>query len=137
MDVLITAESLSSATCESIVSASDCGGIVTFTGTVRDSTKDRRVRYLEFEAYEKMAVSEMRKICEAALQKFDIRAVSMHHRTGMLQIGEIAVVISVAAPHRKAAFVACEYAIDTLKETVPIWKKEVFQDGEIWVSAHP
>jgi molybdopterin synthase catalytic subunit len=137
IDVVLTENPLSSVVCENKVTSPDCGGIVTFTGTVRNATQDRQVRHLEFESYEKMAVSEMQKICRLALERFAVKAISMHHRVGHLSIGEIAVVISVAAPHRKAAFQACEFAIDTLKETVPIWKKEIFEDGEVWVSAHP
>jgi molybdopterin synthase catalytic subunit len=84
-----------------------------------------------------MAVSEMRKIAETVQARWQAEKVLIHHRTGSLDIGEIAVIISVSTPHRKAAFEACQYAIDTLKETVPIWKKEIFADGEVWVAAHP
>ena len=92
---------------------------------------------MEFEAYGPMAVSEMRKIAVQAEEKWKCEKIAIHHRTGVLQIQEIAVIIAVATPHRKAAFEACQYCIDTLKETVPIWKKEIFEDGEIWVAAHP
>lgn len=92
---------------------------------------------LEFEAYEAMALPEMRKIADDAMQKFPILRISMHHRTGVLDIGEIPVVIAVSSAHRAAAFAACQYCIDTLKQTVPIWKKEIFEDGEVWVAAHP
>lgn len=108
-----------------------------FIGTVRDSTQDRRVLRLEFEAYESMAIAEMRKIAEEVQRRWKAQEVAIHHRVGVLNPGEIAVVIAVATPHRKAAFEACQYAIDTLKETVPIWKKEVYEDGEVWVAAHP
>ncbi|NET40307.1 MAG: molybdenum cofactor biosynthesis protein MoaE, partial [Cyanothece sp. SIO1E1] len=113
------------------------GGTVVFVGTVRDQTKGKKVVRLEFEAYKPMAISEMRKIAEAAKEKWSAHKIAIHHRVGVLDIGEIAVIIAVATPHRKAAFEACEYAIDTLKETVPIWKKEIFEDGEVWVAAHP
>jgi molybdopterin synthase catalytic subunit len=79
----------------------------------------------------------MRKIAETAISRFSVDKIAIHHRTGRLEIGEIPVVIAVGAPHRGAAFEACQYAIDTLKETVPIWKKEYFEDGEVWVAAHP
>lgn len=92
---------------------------------------------LEFEAYAPMAISEMRKIAEQVERQWSARHVAIHHRIGVLNIGEIAVLIAVATPHRAASFAACQYAIDTLKETVPIWKKEIFTDGEIWVAAHP
>lgn len=118
--------------------ASDsAGGSVVFIGTVRNNTKGKPVVRLEFEAYEPMAISEMRKIAEQAQIRWNCEKIAIHHRTGSLDIGEIAVVIAVATPHRKAAFEACEYCIDTLKETVPIWKKEIFEDGEVWVAAHP
>lgn len=113
------------------------GGATVFIGTVRDQTKGRKVVRLEFEAYAPMAISEMRKIAEQVEQRWQAHHVVIHHRVGSLDIGEIAVIIAVSTPHRKAAFEACEYTIDTLKETVPIWKKEIFEDGEIWVAAHP
>jgi molybdopterin synthase catalytic subunit len=114
-----------------------CGGMVFFEGTVRNSTEGKTVLRLEFEAYVPMAVKEMRKIAEFITEKWKATHVAIHHRTGMLEIGETAVIIGVSTPHRKAAFEACAYAIDTLKETVPIWKKEIFVDGEVWVAAHP
>jgi len=114
-----------------------CGGIDVFIGTVRASTQEKKVIRLEFETYESMALNEMKKIAEKALDKFPVQKILIHHRSGVLQIGDIPVVIVVAAAHRAAAFDACRYAIDTLKQTVPIWKKEVFEDGEVWVAAHP
>lgn len=84
-----------------------------------------------------MAISEMKKIAEIALIKFDIEMIAIHHRIGELKIGEVPVIIAASSAHRKAAFEACQFAIDTLKETVPIWKKEYFEDGEVWVSATP
>lgn len=123
--------------CIGKVQSPDCGGIDVFIGTVRNATKGKRVLWLEFEAYERMAVKEMSRIAEAALAKWPIDKVIIHHRVGVLQVGEIPVVIAVSAAHRDAAFEACRYIIDTLKQTVPIWKKEVFEDGEVWVAAHP
>ncbi|MEZ4775253.1 MAG: molybdenum cofactor biosynthesis protein MoaE [Bacteroidia bacterium] len=119
------------------VSSEHCGGINVFIGTVRNHTKGKTVVRLEFEAYEKMAVNEMKKIARTAREQWQAESIAIHHRTGILVPGDIAVVIAVATPHRAAAFAACQYAIDTLKETVPIWKKEIFEDGEVWVSAHP
>ncbi|KYG82326.1 molybdenum cofactor biosynthesis protein MoaE [Roseivirga echinicomitans] len=133
----ITSEKLDPQACLAAVSYPECGGIVSFVGTVRNQTKGKPVLKLEFEAYEKMALKEMQKIADRAKAKFQVEEVLIHHRAGLVKVGEEAVVIVVAAPHRKAAFHACEYCIDTLKETVPIWKKEFFEDGEIWVSAHP
>ena len=115
----------------------EAGGVVTFVGNVRDSTAGRRVLHLDFEAYEPMALREMRKIAKTVCERFDVRKIAFYHRLGRLDITETAVLIGVACPHRDAAFAACRYAIDTLKETVPIWKKEYFADGEVWVSAHP
>ncbi|HKC73132.1 MAG TPA: molybdenum cofactor biosynthesis protein MoaE [Chloroflexota bacterium] len=110
------------------------GAVVTFHGVVREySDSGRAVRYLEYEAYPEMAEAQMRAIGAEIKRRWDIDDVAMVHRIGRLEIGEASVVIAVAAPHRGEAFDACEYAIDTLKATVPIWKKEVFADGEVWV----
>lgn len=111
----------------------NCGAVVTLDGFVRRFTNGRETSYLVYEAYESMALKEMKKLAEQAHKKFDIEAVSIVHRIGRLEIGETSVVISVAAPHRRAAFEACEWLIKELKRTVPIWKKEVYKDGEIWI----
>ena len=113
------------------------GGIDVFVGTVRDATKGKPVVRLEFEAYKSMAIKEMEKIAGQAHNKWPVQKILIHHRIGVLQIGEIPVIIAVSAAHRDAAFEACRYIIDTLKQTVPIWKKEIFEDGEVWVAAHP
>lgn len=119
------------------VSGPDCGGVVQFIGSVRDQTQGKEVLYLEFEAYEPMAIKEMEKIAQQAKAQFGVHRLSIHHRLGRVALGEVAVCIAAAAPHRKAAFAACAFAIDTLKETVPIWKKEFFTDGAVWVSSTP
>lgn len=137
IDIQLLKRDLDSSESEAFVTNENCGGIVTFVGTVRKFTKGKEVQRLEFEAYEPMAVKEMRKIAETILLKYPAQRVSIHHRVGVLPLKGIAVVISVACPHRKDAFAACEFAIDTLKETVPIWKKEIFTDGAVWVAAHP
>jgi molybdopterin synthase catalytic subunit len=111
----------------------ECGAIVTLDGFVRQFTKGRETLYLEYEAYAPMAVREMEKLIGRARAEFEITHVGIVHRLGKLEIGETSVVISVAAPHRRAAFEACEWLIKELKRTVPIWKKEVYADGEIWV----
>ena len=111
----------------------ECGATVTLDGYVRQFTKGRETLYLEYEAYEPMAIKEMEKLCAAAREQFEISDVGIVHRLGKLEIGETSVVISVAAPHRKAAFAACEWLIRELKRTVPIWKKEIFADGEEWI----
>ena len=115
----------------------ESGGIDVFIGTVRNQTKGKKVVRLEFEAYEPMAIAEMEKIAKEALEKWPVQKVLIHHRTGVLQIGEVPVVIAVSAAHRAAAFEACRYIIDSLKQTVPIWKKEFFEDGEVWVGSTP
>lgn len=117
----------------------ECGATVTLDGYARQLTKDktsgdiRETLYLEYEAYEEMALKEMQKLIDQAKDKFEISNVGIVHRTGRLEIGETSVVISVAAPHRRAAFEACEWLIKELKRTVPIWKKEVYLGGERWV----
>jgi len=110
-----------------------CGATVTLDGYAREWTKGRRTLYLVYEAYDPMAVTEMKRLGAQAHEQFDIAHIGIIHRTGRLEVGETSVVISVSAPHRAAAFAACEWAIRELKRTVPIWKKEVFEDGEIWV----
>lgn len=110
-----------------------CGATVTLDGYVREWTRGRRTLYLVYEAYAPMALSEMRRLCRNAQERFDIAHIGIVHRTGRLEIGETSVVISVSAPHRRAAFEACEWAILELKRTVPIWKKEFYEDGEVWV----
>lgn len=112
---------------------SECGATVTLDGYVREWTKGRRTLYLTYEAYAPMALSEMRRLGEQAHAQFDIAHIGIAHRTGRLEIGETSVVISVSAPHRRAAFECCEWAIKELKRSVPIWKKEFYEDGEIWV----
>ena len=133
----ITSERLDAQACTEAVTYDGAGGIVVFVGTVRNATKGKAVLHLDFEAYEKMALKEMEKIANAAKERWGLYDMYIHHRTGLVPIGEEAVVIACSSAHRKEAFQACEYAIDTLKQTVPIWKKEVFEDGEVWVSAHP
>lgn len=123
--------------CIDWVMSPESGGIDVFIGTVRNATKGKTVVQLEFEAYEKMALTEMEKIAAQAGSQWLVQKLLIHHRTGILSIGEVPVIIAVSAPHRDAAFQACRYVIDTLKQTVPIWKKEIFEDGEVWVAAHP
>ncbi len=113
------------------------GAVNVFIGTVRNKTSERDVLRLEYEAYDAMAVKEMGKIIEQAKEKWAVQKYGIVHRKGILALGDIAVVVAISAPHRLASFQACQFVIDTLKETVPIWKKEVFKDGETWVSAHP
>ena len=137
VEILLTNSPLDTSRCIGFVSNDASGGIDVFIGTVRNATKGKPVLWLEFEAYEPMAIAEMQKIAQQAIELFSVQRIALHHRTGTLQIGDAAVVIAVSAPHRAAAFDACRFCIDTLKETVPIWKKEIFEDGEVWVAAHP
>lgn len=111
----------------------ECGATVTLDGYAREWTRGRRTLYLVYEAYEPMAQQELQRLGGEAHQRFEIAHIGIVHRTGRLEIGETSVVISVGAPHRGPAFEACEWAIRELKRTVPIWKKEVFEDGEVWV----
>lgn len=114
------------------VRASEDGATVTFDGFVRNESHNRATLYLEYEAYETMALAKMREIGEQIHEKYRIHCVAMVHRLGRLEIGETSIFIAVSAPHRAAAFDACRFAIDTLKRTVPIWKKEYFADGAVW-----
>ena len=111
----------------------ECGATVTLDGYAREWTRGRRTLHLVYEAYSPMAIKEMQRLGQQAHADFDIAHIGIVHRTGRLEIGETSVVIAVSAPHRAAAFAACEWAIRELKRTVPIWKKEVFEDGEVWV----
>jgi len=112
----------------------ECGATVTLDGFAREWTKGKQTKYLVYEAYDGMAISEMERLGAEAHKRFEIAHIGIVHRTGRLEIGETSVVISVSAPHRKAAFDACEWAIRELKRTVPIWKKEVYTDGQVWVN---
>ena len=111
----------------------ECGATVTLDGYAREWTKGRKTEHLVYEAYEPMAVNEIQRIGAEAHKRFEIAHVGIVHRTGRVEIGDTSVVISVSAPHRRAAFEACQWLISELKRTVPIWKKEVFADGEVWV----
>jgi molybdopterin converting factor subunit 1 len=108
------------------------GAAVVFEGVVRNQTRGRKTLYLDYEAYEEMARQQMESLAEQALKQFQIRDVALVHRLGRLEIGETSVMIAVASAHRAAAFDACRWLIDTLKRTVPIWKKEYFEDGAVW-----
>jgi molybdopterin synthase catalytic subunit len=113
----------------------ECGATVILDGYVRQWTRGKETLYLEYEAYEAMVLPEMKKLSDRAREKFEIAHIGIVHRLGRLEIGETSVVIAVAAPHRKAAFAACEWLIHELKRTVPIWKKEFYADGSAWVGA--
>lgn len=117
---------------EAVLTPGD-GAVVTFVGTVRDNHKGRKVMALEYEAYPEMAESEMRRIGLEMAEKWGLHGIAMRHRTGKLAVGEISVIIAAASAHRREAFEACSEALDLLKEWVPVWKKEYYEDGEVWV----
>jgi len=129
----ITDRSLSLEPLVSAVTRSSSGAVASFLGVVREQTRGRQVLYLEYEAYREMAIPKMREIADEIRRKWKVDEIAMVHRIGHLEIGEASVAIAVSAPHRHQALAACAYAIDRLKETVPIWKKEVWTDGEEWV----
>jgi MoaE-MoaD fusion protein len=125
---------------ESLIHAIKCpedGATVVFEGIVRNNTRGRRTLYLEYEAYEPMALQEMERLCERALTQFTVRDARIVHRLGHLNIGQTSVLIVVASAHRGAALDACRWLIDTLKKKVPIWKKEYFSDGAVWADGEP
>lgn len=133
----LSSEALDVAAVTAQVSGPDTGGVVTFSGAVRNASRGHDIRHLEYEAYPPMALSEMDKIIAEAEERWPGTRVALAHRTGQLEIGELAVVVAAASPHRAEAFEAARWAIDTLKERVPIWKKEFATDGAYWVEDTP
>ena len=131
--IQITREPLDRNALSASVTDTGVGGIVVFEGVVRDNARGKQVRYLEYDVYPEMAVQQIRKILAEAERRWNVDRVAVAHRIGRLEIGEASVIIVVATPHRAEAFEACRYIIDTLKTTVPIWKKEVAMNGEEWV----
>ena len=131
--IQITREPLDRNALIAVVSDPAVGGIVVFEGVVRDNARGKQVRYLEYDVYPEMAVQQIREIIAEAVRRWNVDRVAVAHRIGRLEIGEASVIIVVATPHRAEAFEACRYIIDTLKTTVPIWKKEVAMNGEEWV----
>jgi MoaE-MoaD fusion protein len=130
----VTTEPLSERALAEAVGDAGAGALVVFSGVVRDQTGGRPVKFLEYEAHAPMAGAKMREIATAVRTRWpEVRRMAIVHRIGRLEIGESSVMIAVSSPHRRHAFEACHFAIDTLKETVPIWKKEYFEDGEVWV----
>jgi molybdopterin synthase catalytic subunit/molybdopterin converting factor small subunit len=119
------------------IKQSSDGAAVVFEGVARDNTRGRRTLYLDYEAYEEMALKQLQELAERALAQFQVRDVALVHRLGRLEIGETSVLIVVASAHRAAAFEAGRWLIDTLKRTVPIWKKEYFEDGAVWADGEP
>lgn len=135
--VNITAEALSIDQAYGFILDEECGGNCLFIGTARNKNKGERVTHLDFETYEPMALKELEKICADCLKQFDIKKICIYHRSGEVGLKDIAVIIAVSAMHRAASFEACEFAIDALKRSVPIWKKEFLIDGSHWVASRP
>ena len=135
--IAITADPIDVAEALKYIESDQAGAIDLFLGVVRDNTQERSVNRLEYEAYESMAVSEMKKIVDEAGVKWELLGWAVSHRVGTLVPGDVAVVVAVSTKHRKASFEACQFVIDKLKEHVPIFKKEVFEDGSEWISAKP
>lgn len=121
----------------SLVERAEAGAVVTFAGAVRRQSQGRIVTHLDYEAYPPMVLTQMQRVVDEALAQWPDALIAIHHRVGTLQIGELAVAIAVSTPHRKEAFAACSFTIDRLKEVVPIWKREFFEDGEHWVGWGP
>ena len=131
--IQITREPLDRNALIAAVNDPGAGGIVVFEGVVRDNARGKQIRYLEYDVYPEMAIQQIREIIAEAEKRWNVDRVAVAHRIGRLEIGEASVIIVVATPHRAEAFEACRYIIDTLKTTVPIWKKEVAMNGEEWV----
>jgi molybdopterin synthase catalytic subunit len=132
----LTDERLDPAAVTRLIEDPGCGAVVTFVGNVRRDNEGRDVDYLEYEAYPGMAEAKMAEIGEEIRQRWGLTQFAMVHRLGRCEVGEASIVIAVASPHRRAAFEACHYAIDRVKEIVPIWKREVWKDGAVWIGMH-
>ncbi len=133
----VTAERLDPQRLTDHVRKDESGAVAVFLGVVRNTNMGRRVLYLEYDAYPEMATRVMRSIAEEAMERWPLTDVAMQHRTGRLEIGETSLLIAVSSPHRKEAFEACHHLVDRFKETVPIWKKEVWEGGEVWIEGEP
>jgi molybdopterin synthase catalytic subunit len=129
----VTADPLDANAVARIVASADCGAIATFVGIVRDEHGGRRVLWLDYEAYEPLAIKAFARIDEEAGERWPSIALAIHHRVGRLEIGDASVVIAVASPHRPEAFAACRYAIERIKQIAPIWKHEHFEGGDVWI----
>jgi molybdopterin synthase catalytic subunit len=137
VSVALTREAIDADKIVAAAKSGEDGAVVVFDGIVRNHSRGRRTLHLDYEAYEEMAVRQMRELGKKARERFSVRQVTMVHRLGRLEIGETSVLIVVASAHRSAAFEACRWLIDTVKQTVPIWKKETFADGAVWAPGEP
>jgi molybdopterin synthase catalytic subunit len=134
--IVVTEKAIEPREVEAVVGKDTNGAVVTFMGTIRGHSEGKRVLYLEYEAHEEMAREKLEEVAREIRERWQLEDISVIHRVGRIQPGEVAVAIAVAAPHRQEAFAACHYAIDRIKEIVPVWKKEVYEDGGRWVGAH-
>ena len=130
----ITTKPLDADVITELVKSDTCGAVVTFLGTTRDNNLDRIVSYLEYEMYEPMAEKELNRIVDEIKEKWSVK-IAIAHRIGRVNVGEISLVVAVSSPHREEAFEACSYSVGRIKETVPIWKKEYFEGGEVWIES--
>ena len=137
LTVALVRERINTAAIERTIKTGSDGAICIFDGIVRDNTRGRTTMYLDYEAYEEMALKQMNLLRLDAIKQFGVREIAIVHRLGRLDVGETSIFIAVASAHRAAAFEACRWVIDTLKKTVPIWKKEQFTDGAIWADGEP
>ena len=137
MRVEIVDEAIPVADIQAQMKSGPDGAVCVFDGIVRDNSRGRKTLYLDYEAYREMALEQMRGLASEAVTKFGVRDVTLMHRLGRLKVGETSVLVVVASAHRGAAFDACRWLIDTLKKTVPIWKKEQFVDGAVWADGEP
>ena len=133
--IVITHDELDTGQAVSEVAHPGAGATVTFVGTTRDNTAGRRVLFLEYEAYRPMADQQLARVAEEMRDRWKLTGVAIHHRLGKLEIGEASLVVAVSSAHRREAFEACHYSIDRIKQIVPIWKKEFFEGGEVWVGS--
>jgi molybdopterin synthase catalytic subunit len=133
----LTTDTLVTGEIEKFLRNESCGAEVIFCGSVRSSSKGKNVVALEFEAYEAMVSKELHRIADEIDIKWKVHSIVLHHRLGKVEVGELAVIAAIASTHRKEAFEACQFLMDQLKTSVPIWKKEILTSGEVWVSAFP
>ena len=133
----VTEEPLDPQRLVELVRRDESGALALFYGVVRNHSQGRRVLYLEYDAYPAMAVKKIEQVAEEVRSRWDVTDVAIHHRTGRMEVGETSLLVAVSAAHRREAFEACHYAVDRIKEIVPVWKKEVWEGGESWVEGHP
>lgn len=135
--IAVTDQPIDIQACLDAVQSERAGAVDVFIGTVRNHNNARNVVRLEYESFDSMAIRKMTELAEEAARRWPVEKIAIVHRKGVLSIGDVAVVIAVATPHRAESFEACRWVIDTLKQVVPIWKKEIYDDGEEWLEAHP